>query len=105
MKKILFVAILLIQVVYSGEFYIGDPYKGQIYYKFFIAPQIGVNGAVSAKQFTKHEWREKFENSGKLFFEELNISKEGIDNQMLEHLEAFYIHYAKDSDFTPSCGD
>ncbi|QOG11816.1 hypothetical protein [Arcobacter sp. FWKO B] len=104
MKKILFIVFLIVQIANSDVTFSGDPYKGQIYYKFLIVPQVGINGAVFTKQFTKQEWKEKFANSGKKFFEELNISKYGIDSEILQHLEAFCIYYASDSDVVPNCG-
>ncbi|MCK9337093.1 MAG: hypothetical protein M0P43_04585 [Arcobacteraceae bacterium] len=104
MKKIVLIAIFIAQVIYASSLYSGDPYKGQVYYRFFIAPQVGVNGAVFTKQFTKQEWKEKFANSGKKFFSELNISNHAIDSEILQHLEAFCIYYASDSDVVPNCG-
>jgi hypothetical protein len=104
MKKFCFICLILAQMTYANSF-LGDPYKGQVYYKYYIAIQTGVNGAIFTKQFTKQEWQKKFENGGKLFFEDLKLSKQGIDSEILTHLEAFCVYYAKDSDVVPSCGN
>lgn len=106
MKKIVLMAIFITQVIYASSFlYSGDPYKGQVYYRFFIAPQVGVNGAVFTKQFTQQQWKDMMSDGAKKFFSELNIVKNGLDDEILQHLEAFFIHYASDSDVVPNCGD
>jgi hypothetical protein len=105
-KKILFASMLILGVyttLYTQEVNSGNPYMGQIYYKYTFAPKLGYNGAVFAKKFTKAQWQELFYNGGEKFFKEFKLSNKGIDSDVLYHLEAFALYYAKDSDIKPTC--
>ena len=105
MKKLLLVSCLCFNLIASEITPLGDPDKGQVYFKFFIAPIVNVNGAVFTKMYTVNEWKERFENDGKLLFDEFKIEKNMGDKGFLNHLEAFCIRYAKDSDISPNCGE
>ena len=82
---------------------LGDVDKGQIYYKYLISPHLNYSGAEFTKKFTAKEWRVLFSNNGEKFFKEFNIKQNSIDKEVLLHLEAFAIYYAKDSDAKASC--
>ena len=105
MKKIFVVSLICYSLFASDTLVVGDPDKGQIYFKYFIAPIVNLNGAVFTKTHTVKEWQERFSNDGKLLFEEFKIDNKMIDKSFLNHLEAFCIRYAKDSDITPNCGE
>lgn len=104
MKKII-LWLLYSSFLYSAEA-ISDPYKGQVYYKYFVGSQLEIDGIAFTKKFTQKEWKELYANGGGKFFKEFpTLSKESIADDVLIHLEAFSLFYAKDSDATPNCGD
>ena len=82
---------------------VGDPYKGQTYFAHLLYPKLGHNGAVFTKKHTKDEWKELFGDNAKRFFAEFGDFGGELTSDVLLHLEAFAVKYAKDSDATPVC--
>ncbi len=105
MKKFLLISCFCCFLEANNHLLIGDPSKGQIYFKFYVAPIIGTNGVVFTKKYTINEWKERFANGGKLLFDEFKLDKNLFNEETLNHLEAFCIEYAKDSDVSPNCGE
>jgi len=101
--KNLLLSLILSSSINANDINTGNPYMGQTYYKYIFAPKLGYNGAVFSKKFTKAQWQELFSNQGEKFFQEFNLTQEGVDNDILIHLEAFALYYAKDSDIKPTC--
>ena len=103
MGKIAFILLLLHSLNYGVD--TSDPYKGQVYYKFFIAPKLGIDGAKFAKLHTKEEWSKIYQDNGENFYKKFDIQIYSFDNTVLQHIEAFSIYYAKDSDAVPNCAE
>ncbi len=89
----------------------GSQTKGMVYYKYLIKDKTGVRGDLFAKKYTEKEWMALFENNATLFKKRLF----GIDPQLdtllesskfveiMPHLKAFVIHYAKDKENGATC--
>ncbi len=101
--KIILLFLLLINFTYANDAIKGNPDKGQIYFKYLIAPQLKYNGAVFTKKFKKKKWIELFANDAQGFYQEFNIEKNSIDKKVLPHLKAFAITYSKDSTNHATC--
>ncbi len=89
----------------------GVPTKGMIYYKYLIKEKVGIRGDLFSKQYTTKEWITLFDNNATLFKKQFS----GIDPQLdtllnsakfleiMPHLKAFVIHYAKDKTDSATC--
>lgn len=103
--KSLLTFLLFANLLFANDLILGDADKGQVYYKYLIAPQLNYNGAVFTKKFTVQEWKELFSNNAKGFYEEFKIEKNSIEKEALSHIEAFATTYAKDSDNHATCSE
>lgn len=101
--KFTLVVLILTNFIFANILEIGDINKGQTYYKYLISSHLNYNGTIFTKKFTKKEWVVLFSNNGKKFFQKFNIKSNSLDKDILLHLEAFAIYYAKDSDAQASC--
>ena len=72
MKKIVCIICLIVSFV-SANNIIPDPYKGQVYYKYYVGINLGMDGTEFTKKYTKDEWGEVFANRGEAFFKEFNL--------------------------------
>lgn len=104
MKKI-FILIFSCYVAFASNLEIPDADKGQLFYKYLVASHLNVTGAIFAKLHTKNEWDLIFSDDGKLFYKEFKIKENTFDENILSHLKAFSIKYAKDSDVSPNCDE
>jgi hypothetical protein len=101
----LFALLLLANLIFAEGITLGNAEKGQVYYKYLIAPHLSYNGAVFTKKFKVKEWVELFSNNGEGFYKEFKLDKNSIDRETLSHIEAFAITYAKDSDNHATCSE
>ncbi len=49
--------------------------------------------------------KEIYQDNGENFYKEFDIQINSFDNTVLQHIEAFSIYYAKDSDAVPNCAE
>ena len=112
MKKILLISIIVCSSLY-GQYDGGSYNKGLTYYKFLFKKELKYNGSVFTAKFTAKEWEELFENNASGFKKEFigistNLDKL-LNNEKFEriapHIKAFAINYAKDSGYSPHCGN
>ncbi|MBE0496593.1 MAG: hypothetical protein IBX45_09305, partial [Campylobacterales bacterium] len=89
MKRILFAFLLLAQLGFAG-----DPHKGQIFYQYVVSPITDVRGDTFTKTHTKAEWETLMRQEGKAFLSTYKIPQGTLDAEALEHLRAFFVHYA-----------
>ena len=98
MKKITLAFLCLVQLAVAG-----DPHKGQIFYRYVVSPITDVRGDTFTKTHTKAEWEMLMSKEGKGFLSTYKVPQGTLDAEALEHLKAFFIHYAKDSDVVAVC--
>jgi hypothetical protein len=110
-KKIALIVSISLVFLYADDFK-GSFDRGQTYYKYLIKPHLGYSGETFVAKYTQMEWKVLFENRGELFKKEFGINKELKElfdsekfERMVPHLKAFAIHYAKDSGYSPHCGN
>ena len=98
MKTCALLFLLLGQLAFAG-----DPHRGQIFYRYVVAPITETRGDAFTKTHTKAEWEKLMHAEGELFLKTYHIPQGTLDSEALGHLKAFFIHYAKDSDVVAVC--
>lgn len=91
----------------------GSKDKGLTYFKFLFKKELGYDGSVFTAKHTEAEWKELFKDDAKGFKKEFSGLTQNIDNLLKSdkfkiiapHIEAFAIYYAKDSGYSPHCGN
>ncbi len=74
---------------------------------------IDIKGSEFTKKHLTKEWKDLFKNSAEGFKNEYSVINSDFAtflkskkfNKIAPDLEAFFIHYAKDSSVSPQCGD
>ena len=100
-----FTALALTNLVFADNIALGDIDKGQTYYKYLISPHLNYSGSTFTKKYTTKEWEILFSNNAKEFFEKFKLPDDKFDKDVLSHIKAFAIYYAKDSDVKATCSN
>lgn len=109
MQKLMF--LLFFSIFLFAQTPKGDLDKGHTYYQFIIYPMINIKGNEFTIKHTKEQWEKLFLNDAKEFKEKYSsLSSEFRDfllskkfKKISLDLKAFFIYYAKDSDFKAQC--
>ncbi len=111
MKKYLFLFLLCVFSLNANDIE-GNIDKGFTYYKYVVKPIIKIKGSDFTHKFLADEWRELFKNDAQGFKKEFSPINSEFSHfleskkfkKIAPHLEAFFVHYAKDSGHSPHCG-
>ncbi len=109
MRSLLLVAFLFISVLGAN----GNSEIGKTIYKQIFKEELGYYGDDFVYKHTAKEWEELFANNAKGFKKEFGGISERLDDlykiekfkELIPHLEAFAVEYAKDSGYSPHCHD
>lgn len=112
MKKILFLLIFIYGSLFA-EYANGSFDKGLTYYKYLLKNELNYDGSVFTAKHTAKEWEKLFENNADGFKKEFSGISTKLDSllksekfeKLAPHIKAFVIHYAKDSGYSPHCGN
>ncbi len=109
---------VLLSLLFCSNFLIADyengSYdKGLTYYKYLFKNELKYNGSVFTAKYSEKEWNSLFENKAEGFKKVFKGKSEKLDRliesdkfeKIAPHLKAFAIHYAKDSGYSPHCGN
>lgn len=104
--KSLFISLFLFLSIHAD-----DAIKGQTYYLYTLKDQLGYNGDVFAKKYTKAQWKELFANDAKTLKTILLAENEELKTflyskkfkKISPFIQAFVQHYAKDAESSASC--
>lgn len=91
----------------------GNYDKGLTYYKFLFRNELRYSGVVFTHKYTASQWEKLFENNAKKFKQEFSGISSTLDSllqsekfeRIAPDLKAFTIYYAKDSGYSPQCGN
>lgn len=106
-RKIIFTLLVTCSFLFAS----GSSDRGLTYYKYLFKSELGYNGSVFTAKYTAKEWKALFANDAKGFKKEFGGISPKLDalyktekfKKLLPHIEAFAIHYAKDSGYSPHC--
>jgi len=112
MFKILLTITLLLGSLYA-DYDGGSHDKGLTYYKYIFKKELGYDGSVFTAKYTEKEWAKLFENKAQGFKKVFMGKSPKLDTflqsskfeKIAPDLKAFAIYYAKDSGYSPHCGN
>ncbi len=110
MAKIALITLVFMTQCLANEL-TGSPSKGMVYYKYLMKEQLGERGDTFSKRHTAAAWIELFDNNATLFKKEFSGLTPQLDTllksskfvEIMPHLKAFVVHYAKDKKNHATC--